>query len=207
MGEKKDIGKLFENKLHKGKKVPKNTLWEKINTSLDEEKHRRKRIFYYWISGGVILTLLGAFLLFGNSDFLKINSTVTKKHNEILENTVSSSEKGDDFKSTETLPIDSISSEVQDEKLYKITTAEENPSVNSSQKLKEKKSINNAEKRTSISKSLDETFTVSEKYYYYNSRDGKQIVTEDKKEIDSLILKTKNELDSANIKKKDTLEQ
>ncbi len=207
MGEKKDIGKLFENKLNKGKKAPKNTLWEKINTSLDEEKHRRKRIFYYWISGGVILTLLGAFLLFGNSDFLKINSTVTKKHNEILENTVSSSEKVDNVKSTETLPIDSLSAELQDEKLSKIATVEENQPVNSLQKSEGKKSINTSEKKVSKSKSLDETFTVSEKFYYYNSRDGRQIVTQDKKEIDSLILKNKNELDSANIKKKDTLKQ
>lgn len=205
MGEKKDIGKLFENKLNKGKKAPKNTLWEKINTSLDEEKHRRKRIFYYWISGGVILTLLGAFLLFGNSDFLKINSTVTKKHNEILENTVSSSEKIDNVKSTETLHIDSLSAELQDEKLSKIATVEENQPVNSLQKSEGKKSINTSEKKVSKSKSLDETFTVSEKFYYYNSRDGRQIVTQDKKEIDSLILKNKNELDSANIKKKDTL--
>lgn len=205
MGEKKDIGKLFENKLNKGKKAPKNTLWEKINTSLDEEKHCRKRIFYYWISGGVILTLLGAFLLFGNSDFLKINSTVTKKHNEILENTVSSSEKVDNVKSTETLPIDSLSAELQDEKLSKIATVEENQPVNSLQKSEGKKSINTSEKKVSKSKSLDETFTVSEKFYYYNSHDGRQIVTQDKKEIDSLILKNKNELDSANIKKKDTL--
>ena len=205
MGEKKDIGKLFENKLNKGKKAPKNTLWEKINTSLDEEKHRRKRSFYYWISGGVILTLLGAFLLFGNSDFLKINSTVTKKYNEILENTVSSSEKVDNVKSTETLPIDSLSAELQDEKLSKIATVEENQPVNSLQKSEGKKSINTSEKKVSKSKSLDETFTVSEKFYYYNSRDGRQIVTQDKKEIDSLILKNKNELDSANIKKKDTL--
>lgn len=205
MGEKKDIGKLFENKLNKGKKAPKNTLWEKINTSLDEEKHRRKRIFYYWISGGVIITLLGAFLLFGNSDFLKINSTVTKKHNEILENTVSSSEKVDNVKSTETLPIDSLSAELQDEKLSKIATVEENQPVNSLQKSEGKKSINTSEKKVSKSKSLDETFTVSEKFYYFNSRDGRQIVTQDKKEIDSLILKNKNELDSANIKKKDTL--
>ncbi|KXN98861.1 hypothetical protein LS48_09945 [Aequorivita aquimaris] len=205
MGEKKDIGKLFENKLNKGKKAPKNTLWEKINTSLDEEKHRRKRIFYYWISGGVILTLLGAFLLFGNSDFLKINSTVTKKYNEILENTVSSSEKVGNVKSTETLPIDSLSAELQDEKLSKIATVEENQPVNSLQKSEGKESINTSEKKVSKSKSLDETFTVSEKFYYYNSRDGRQIVTQDKKEIDSLILKNKNELDSANIKKKDTL--
>jgi len=205
MGEKKDIGKLFENKLNKGKKAPKNTLWEKINTSLDEEKHRRKRIFYYWISGGVILTLLGAFLLFGNSDFLKINSTVTKKYNEILENTVSSSEKVGNVKSTETLHIDSLSAELQDEKLSKIATVEENQPVNSLQKSEGKESINTSEKKVSKSKSLDETFTVSEKFYYYNSRDGRQIVTQDKKEIDSLILKNKNELDSANIKKKDTL--
>lgn len=205
MGEKKDIGKLFENKLNKGKKAPKNTLWEKINTSLDEEKNRRKRIFYYWISGGVILTLLGAFLLFGNSDFLKINSTVTKKHNEILENTVSSSEKIDNVKSTETLPIDSLSAELQDEKLSKIATVEENQPVNSLQKSEGKESINTSEKKVSKSKSLDETFTVSEKFYYYNSRDGRQIVTQDKKEIDSLILKNKNELDSVNIKKKDIL--
>lgn len=174
MGEKKDIGKLFENKLNKGKKAPKNTLWEKINTSLDEEKHRRKRIFYYWISGGVILTLLGAFLLFGNSDFLKINSTVTKKHNEILENTVSSSEKVGNVKSTETLPIDSLSAELQDEKLSKIATVEENQPVNSLQKSEGKKSINTSEKKVSKSKSLDETFTVSENFITTTA------VTEDK---------------------------
>ena len=206
MGDKKDIGKLFENKLKKGKKAPENKLWEKINTSLNEEKRRRKRIFYYWISGGVILTLLGAFLLFGNSDLLKINSTVTKNINEKLENNASS-EKIDNAKSPKILLIDSLSTQLQDEKLHKITTAKENQPVNSSQTFEEKKSINNSEKKASKNKSLDESFKVSEKYYYYNSRDGKQIVTQDKNEIDSLVLKNNSELDSSNLNKNDTLRQ
>lgn len=38
MGQKKDIGELFEQKLSKGKKKPSESVWEKINTSLDAEK-------------------------------------------------------------------------------------------------------------------------------------------------------------------------
>ncbi|QQX77007.1 MULTISPECIES: hypothetical protein [Aequorivita] len=206
MGEKKDIGKLFENKLKKGKKTPENRLWEKINTSLNKEKRRRKRIFYYWISGGLILSLSGAFLFFGNSDFLKINSTATKNINEKLENNASS-EKIDDAKSFKIVPIDSLSTQVQDEKLRKITSAKENQPAHFPQKLEEKKSKKNSEKKASKNTSLDESFKVSEKYYYYNSRDGKQIVTQDKSEIDSLILKNNRELDSSNINKNDTLRQ
>ena len=47
MGNKQDIGKLFEKKLGAGGKIPKESLWEKINTTLDEEKRKRRRILFY----------------------------------------------------------------------------------------------------------------------------------------------------------------
>ena len=78
MGNKQDIGKLFEKKLGAGGKIPKESLWEKINTSLDEEKRKRKRLLFYWWLGGGISFLVGLFLLFGTENFQNENP---KKYN------------------------------------------------------------------------------------------------------------------------------
>ena len=41
---------------------------------------------------------------------------------------------------------------------------------------------------------LDDTSDVSTTYYYYNSRDNKEVITKDKKKIDSILAKIKDSL-------------
>ena len=86
------------------------------------------------------------------------------------------------------------------EKLSKIETENDHKTINNTENpstVSEKDRKKSSPKR----KSIDEIYTVSEKYYYYNSKDGKQIVTNNKNEIDSLISKQHKSLDSIKIKK------
>ena len=62
---------------------------------------------------------------------------------------------------------------------------------------------NNSSDKTSV----DETFTVSKKYYYYNSKDGKQLVTTNKKDIDSIIAEAYKNIDTTTVKREDSFKQ
>ncbi len=209
MGQKKDIGTLFENKLNDGKKTPNNSLWEKINTSLDEEKRRKKRVIYYWLVGGGLSILLGLVLLFGNGFFLKTESVTPKENITLIESSNTNSKKESNETHSKISKEDSLTNKnYSEEKLSKIDTPTKNlkqsEAVNSSEN---NKSETKSKKISSNKKPVDETFTVSEKYYYYNSRNGKQLVTESKKEIDILISKHYKSLDTIVTKKSDSLEQ
>ncbi len=207
MGNKKDIGKLFETKLSAGNKIPKESLWEKINTSLDEEKRKRKRLLIYWWLGGGISVLLGLVLLFGAGNFLNQNSQIPLENNSSEQNSFSN------FETENTDTIVNISKEDSfliknngEEKLPKIEDLNESVLNNSEEpiKMSSKKKI---QKGSSKGKSIDEIYTVSEKYYYYNSKDGKQIITNKKQEIDSLVSQHYKSLDSTTTKKMETPEK
>src|SRR5690606_14957765 len=174
MGQKKDIGKLFETKLSAGNKIPKESLWEKINSSLDEEKRKRKRILFYWWLGGGISVLFGLYLLFGAGNFLNQNTQIPPENNTSENNSFSNLEKENTETTLNISEEDSLQFKNNDEeKLSKIETTEnlstiietENTSKTTSKKQNQK---------GSKGKSIDEIYTISEKYYYYNSKDGKQ---------------------------------
>jgi hypothetical protein len=208
MGNKKDIGKLFETKLSEGKKIPKGSLWEKINTSLDEENRKRKKLFFYWWLGGGISVLLGLYLLFGAGNFLNENSQIPLKNTSSDENSISNSEKQNIEKSIDISEQDSLHiKNNNEEKLSKIELKQDNETVTNSQNSSEKTSEKKTQKVSSKVKSIDETYTVSEKYYYYNSKDGKQVVTNNKSEIDSLVSKQYKSLDTTTTKKVDSIAQ
>lgn len=71
MEQKKDIGKLFKNKLVDGKKSPTQEVWKKINHTLDQHATRRKRFIYYWLAGGIVLILIGSIVLSNTSKLHK----------------------------------------------------------------------------------------------------------------------------------------
>ncbi|MDP2686708.1 MAG: hypothetical protein Q8O62_05770 [Aequorivita sp.] len=204
MGQKKDIGQFFETKLNAGKKIPNESIWEKINASLDEEKRKRKRLLLYWWLGGGISFLLGLFLLFGIGKFLNTHSQIPLENNSLEQKPFSTSDKEHN---DETIKIseDSLKSKnIDDEKLSKIETENEHKTLNNTGNPSKKVSEKERQKSSSKRKSIDETYTVSEKYYYYNSKDGKQIVTNNKNEIDSLISKQYKSLDSTKTKKNES---
>ncbi len=220
MGQKKDIGTLFEKKLNDGKKTPNISVWDKINISLDEEKRRKRRVIFYWLMGGGISVLLGSVILFENVFFQNKESFSQEGNTNVVEdlNTNSTKERGETlFKISKE---DSLITRKNDEETFSRIDAQDSEEtlskINTSTKnLKQSEVVNSPEtnsetkmKKTSSNKNpIEETFTVSEKYYYYNSRDGKQLITESKKEIDSLISKQYKSLDTITSKKNDSLEQ
>ncbi len=207
MGQKKDIGKLFETKLNEGKKIPNKSLWDKINSSLDEEKRRKRRIMFYWLVGGGLSVLLGLVMLFGNGFFLNKESLTQKRNTNVIEDLNTNSTKESNETLSKISKEDSlIVKNDSGEKLSKIDTHIENLKQNELVSTSENNSETEEQKNSSNKKPVDESFTVSEKYYYYNSRDGKQLVTESKKEIDSIVSKQYKSLDSITVKKVDSLE-
>ncbi|MDC8000811.1 hypothetical protein POV26_07165 [Aequorivita todarodis] len=223
MGQKKDIGTFFETKLNGGKKTPNQSLWEKINLSLDEETRRRKRTLLYWLVGGGLFVSLGLFLLLSNGNFSQTN--LHTDQNNILLNDQSNSnseeknnktaiEKETSGLSSEISKKDSLTVKNNDETLSKIESTKENlekdelaNSKKTKQSTKQISSGSKAKKDLSNKESIDETFSVTTKYYYYNNEDGKRIITTDKNEIDSLIIRKHQSLDSITTKKIDSLEQ
>ncbi len=202
MGNKKDIGKLFETKLSAGNKIPKESLWEKINTSLEEEKRKRKKLLFYWWLGGGISVLLGLYLMFGAGNFLNQNSQIPLENNASELNTYSDSEKENTETTLNISDEDSLQFKSNgDEKLSKIENTDENGTVNNSKNSSKTTSENKIQKGSLKGKSIDETYTVSKNYYYYNSKDGKQIITSNKAEIDSLVSQQYKGLDSTATKK------
>lgn len=188
MKQEKDIGQFFKNKLNKGEKTASESLWEKINTSLNQEQRKRKKILFYWLIGGGSIVLLGLFLLFNNGYFSQPNSHSPERNASSVGEPFPASHKENNEVLMKISPIDSsIIKNDQNEKLTKILLIEENSTISVPENPKKKNSEKKTKKSTPKSKSLGETFSVSEKYYYYNSRDGKQVITENKKEIDSLI--------------------
>jgi len=206
MGQKKDIGKLFETKLSAGKKIPTESLWEKINTSLDEEKRKRKRILFYWWLGGGISVLFGLYLLFGAGNFLNQNSQIPPENNTSENNSFSNLEKENTETTLNISEEDSLQfKNKSEEKLSKIETTENLSTIIETENTSKTTSKKQNQKGSSKGKSIDEIYTISEKYYYYNSKDGKQMVTANKNEIDSLVSQQYKSLDSVPTKKIDSI--
>ncbi|MCB0465473.1 MAG: hypothetical protein KDC78_07330 [Aequorivita sp.] len=209
MGQKKDIGQLFESKLNDAKKIPNKSLWEKINASLDEEKRRKKRIFLYWVLSGGVSVLLGLLLLFGNVMLFNSSSPLNQNNLPVKEQSSIPSKNENNKTPIEISKKNPTSHENKgEEKLSRIIPPEENSKLSETENSIDKNTFtqpatseNNSKKIKPEHKSTDENFTVTKNYYYYNSKDGKQIVTNNKEEIDSLISKQYKSLDSTASKK------
>jgi hypothetical protein len=216
MGQKKDIGTLFENKLKSGKKNPDQNLWVKLNQSLDEETRKRKRKFLYWVVGGGLFVSLGLLLLLINGNILQPNLH-TEPKNVLLNdqsnsvnkenNTKSISEKETDESLFKTQKDDSLIIKNSSETLSNIELTKENSEKNelenfqkTKKTIEQKNSKKKSKKDEANKTSIDETFSVTTKYYYYNNEDGERVVTTNKNEIDSLIVRKQKSLDSITTK-------
>lgn len=194
MSKKENIGKLFESRLSNGKKSPGKNLWSRISASLDMQKSRERRNLFYWAAGGILL-LIGSFILFEDGFYSEDNSSEKiektfnnqrNPENEIQQNhpeNLNKRNQSDSSKtSTEKLTrITTNSGVLNDSENVNNSSVKESPNRISVQKTKD------SNQSRSKTKSVDETFTVTKKYYYYNSRDGKQVITTTQQEIDSLV--------------------
>lgn len=204
MEDKKDIGSFFKDRLSKGKRSPNKNIWDKINASLYEVAPSKKSNLHYWIGGLGIPVLLGLFLLFNPSE--------DNRHSEIPEGNNSTKLPFSTLEKTTTEDnptisvIDSLESiKNPEEKLVEITTNIENPTKIVAENSSEIVQENKIKKSSVKSSSVEETFTVTRKYHYYNSKNDEQWTTTDKTKIDSLLSEENKILDSTVTKKKGSL--
>lgn len=195
MEENKDIGLFFKEKLNKGKKSPNKDMWDKINISLDELAPRKKSYFGHWSAGISVLFLFGLFLLFNASDENPEHSEVPEKHhsNKPPISTIQEALKEDNGNPSE---WDSLENGISPRATLAKTTVKEedsNKNITSIQPISSKKETENS---TSEKSSIEETFSITKKYHYYNSEDGKQFTTTNGAIIDSLLPERNKNLDS-----------
>src|SRR5690606_11255583 len=88
MENKKDIGKLFEDKLQFGKKEPNTKVWERLNISLDAEKRKREKIMYYWFTAIGVVLLLGVILIINIDSKEETNKLTDQKKDNASESTL-----------------------------------------------------------------------------------------------------------------------
>ena len=60
MEHKRDIGELFQQKLEAGTQAPKETLWDRLDASLETQARKRRRALWFWSTGAglVVIALL-----------------------------------------------------------------------------------------------------------------------------------------------------
>ncbi len=191
MGNKKDIGKFFENKLGAGKKAPATDLWKKINTSLDKEIRRRKKLFLLWIIGGSLSALLVVVFISGS-----LGSFNSNKPSEQILPAISNSENSSEKETSEKENSEVSKEQSQSADINQNVLSEIHKNTDSISKKTGKNS-------STKNKSVDENFSVTKKYYYYNSSTDTQIITTNKAEIDSLVSENNRSTDTLKVKKSD----
>lgn len=197
MRQMKDVGKIFENKLNNEKKQPSESAWEKINTSLDAEKLRKKKVLYTWLVGTGLISLFLLFLVFNNESLLQRNSSSEQdnipinNHSNISteplsESTGEKNEFREIYKNSKNASSN-FPNEIEEK-------SNENSEWNEKEEYSETKSLIKeigSEKESKVNeptnKIENKNFTVSKTYYYYDSKTGKTIVTQNKNKIDSLV--------------------
>lgn len=194
MGQKTEIGKMFASKLKDGKKSPSEDAWNRMDIFLEEKKSRKRKNIVYWLIGGGFLFLMGSYILFGTNILTSDSSSSTERfpQKEATEFVFDNDRDDGDtsFKTNDSIGIDFIGNKESSQ-----TSTSEVETEGHLQKNPQQPTTEDNSKREN-SKPVDETFEVTENYYYYNSRDGKQLVTKRKEVIDSLLNKGATKTDS-----------
>lgn len=210
MAEKKDIGKYFEEKLKNGTKSPNQTVWHKITRSLDELPEQKNSKRPYWLMVLGIPILLGFYLWSHVSSEEKKNlQTIETNQSEEYLTIPSKIGINDEDYLTTTL-IDSLEydksikeKEVSDLNLY--SGNEEDLITKPSAVIVKKKNDINHKKSPAKTSDIDENFTITKKYHYYNSENEEEWTTTSKTKIDSLLTQPKKGIDSKVLKSSDSL--
>lgn len=200
---KKDIGKIIEKRLQHTVEAPTSLKWERVSESLDKRKQRNRVLFFVWLSIGVIGLVVFGLLLHQSLNSNETHTVVeqsslpvhvdnasskTSVNSEFFEETEKSSNIRLDTLGTEiqTQQFSKESIEAQSDKEYAIDTSKEpNPSNNMIKTSKQEKVwvINTTQN------DITKTFTVDSvtTYRYYNHDTQKELITTNKKKIDSLV--------------------
>jgi len=207
MEHKKEIGELFKDKLSTGKKKPSLNLWEKINSTLEAEKLRKKRLLYRWLVGTGLVGALLLFLALNNESPVQKNSEkqqnevpLTNHSNNSIESFTEKAKEDNDAKqSFETSEVEPLM----------VTNENENENekpANIKSKIQHHHSEKNSKNNNSVG-TFDESLIVTKNYHYYDSRSNKTLVTQNKSFIDSIINVQSKSLDSVKAPKANTVGQ
>lgn len=206
MRNQKDIGSYFEDKLRDKKKSPNNNLWEKIKTSLDEKERRKRNSLPYLLTGLAVFIFVGLFLIINKSEADRYPSE-NSNDTQISEIPLSTSEKNNKKYEVESnIPGFTETTSKSKKESFEISTKSGygtgSTTSNPPEKTTEKQNTRSAQKTDS----WDDSFTITKKYYYYNSVDKEQWNTTDEFKIDSLLSERKKIADSIKIFEKGTIE-
>ncbi len=203
MESQKEIGRSIKEKLDGNKATLEAPVWERIQETLQKEK-RRRLLFNWSLNGLIILCTIGGFALL---------TTTNSEEKEMFVDTNTRSkikkiETSEQNKKEVVVPI----LEKADPQLYETketilainkvdnpSTSKEVEIPNDSKKNMKVKEISKPQvKETSTDNSEETSATRTETmYYYYNSKDGQEVTSKNKKVIDSTV--------QANSIKKDSL--
>jgi len=99
MGDKKNIDRLFQEQFKNFEVSPNDTIWENIQTKLDEDRKRKKNIPLWMVLGGIAASLLLlatiSVTLFTTGDIKNEVVDVSKDENSIIKDVFNTETKGD----------------------------------------------------------------------------------------------------------------
>ncbi len=192
MENNKDIANQVKNVLEDGIKSPENSLWDKVNKTLDEKASRRKRIFYWRMAIGIFIPLLLLFI------YLQVDGKQNAETQNINSQTISSEVNTDSTELNKNISHSDSLLNVDQNSVQKSTTEIEEKNHNSilveKKKHNEKSSKYNSKNSKNSEHDSMEGFKVKSTYYYFNSETNKHLQTNDKTVIDSLIKSSKEEV-------------
>ena len=208
-----DIGPLVKQKLEALQDTSREEMWDKISTSLDERKKKRRMIYFLSSIGFVALLFLTVTLVIGNDVGMErelppitgtenMNSEKFPKNNEVVITPIKNDTLRYDYSivnTEKTAPKSSTNSNANEIKSdNNIIT---NSLKRSSESIQKDTEVVNLKKdlETTVDRdesigsfdSLTEGSDVKTTFYYYRGEDNSQVVTSDKKVIDSLLFEPK----------------
>lgn len=194
MEERKDIGKLFKENLGAMQQEVPEDLWERIDTTLDAKKRRKRRFFWLLFSAvGLIIIGVGYFWMLGN----------TAGPEE--------SEKQTLVKTSPSVEMESEENEMDETTIITPNTDSLTGKDPSEEPIK-KNTPGHSEVKKKTDTYLDSFTETKTTYYYYRSSDEQKIITTDKSKVDSLIeehnrsvFQTDSVHEEIPVKKKDSL--
>lgn len=191
MGQNKEIGEVFASKLKDAKKSPSKELWQRVDNSLVKQGKIKNRI-YWFVSGSILL--IGVFLIFevnvsnDNPHYTEENFPLENETILPIEHYQDREEDENETVEPNRITLDNKNSNPKAENVVNKIEDETQKEIEDDLKSKNNKSLK--------TESIDNTYEVKKNYYYYNSEDGKNIVTENIEIIDSLVNKKQQETDS-----------
>jgi len=190
MEPQNDLGKLIRAKVDSTQETLEAPVWDRIKATLAKEN--RRRFFYNWSLNGLIVlfSVIGLYTITTTMNPSK-EFTNTLDNFDTLSNPVQDSTANNSLVSKNSQSLSKVSSQATD--LQK--TSRPSTDTNS---ITKKSAVNalkpavlekTTTQQTSSSTEIQPEMIVerTEKvYYYYNSKDGQEVMTRDKKVIDSV---------------------